>query len=62
VTKTAYRIPEIVAQGPFGRTKVYELIAAGLLPVREVRGVKFVLAEDWQALLKGAPVANSATA
>ncbi|MTW16618.1 DNA-binding protein [Rhodoplanes serenus] len=55
--KLAYRIPELVSAGPFGRTKLYDLIAEGLLPTRKVRGVVFVLADDWERLLREAPVA-----
>lgn len=58
----AYRIDQLATQGPFSRSKLYEMIKAGRLPARKLDGVTFVLEADWRALLEGAPLSTDANA
>lgn len=56
--KRAYTIAELVELGPFGRSKLYELIGEGKLTARKVGKKVFVLAEDYENLLTEAPKAS----
>jgi hypothetical protein len=49
--KLAYSVKEAVAILPWGKTKVYELIASGELPSRVKYGHRYILHEDLMALL-----------
>lgn len=52
--KIAYRIHELVELGPLGRTSIYAEIAAGRLTARKIRGVTFVLTDEWDRFLREA--------
>lgn len=54
----AHRLNDLAKQGPFSRTKLFELVGRGLLPARKIDGTTFVLEDDWRALLEGAPLAG----
>ena len=56
----AFRIDDLARQGPFSRTKLFNLIGRGLLPARKLGAITFVLEDDWRALLEGAPLATQA--
>lgn len=49
--KLAYSVKEAVAALPWGKTKVYELIACGELRSRVQHGHRYILHEDLMALL-----------
>jgi hypothetical protein len=55
MTKHAYRLKEIAAEGPFGLTWVKQHISQGRLPAHKQGGVVFVLADDWDLFLRQAP-------
>lgn len=57
----AYRIKDLAKpNGPFGRSKLFEDIAAGRLIARKVGGATVILEDDWRRYLEGAPLATSA--
>lgn len=49
--KLAYSVKEAVSALPWGKTKVYELIACGELKSRVQHGHRYILHEDLMALL-----------
>lgn len=49
--KLAYSIKEAVAILPWGKTKVYEMIASGEIPTRLKYGHRYVMHDDLVALL-----------
>lgn len=53
--KLAFSISEAVRVSGLGRTKLYEEISAGHLPVRKLGSRTLVLAEDLRAFLKALP-------
>jgi hypothetical protein len=56
-----YRIKDLAKpNGPFGRSKLFEDIAAGLLIARKVGGATVILEDDWRRYLEGAPLTTSA--
>lgn len=55
--KTAHRLETYAERGPFGLTKLYEFVKRGLLSARKIDGTTFVLEEDWDRFLDGAPLA-----
>jgi hypothetical protein len=58
---TAYRIKDLTKNGPFGRSKLFEDIAAGLLVARKVGGATVILEDDWRRYLEGTPRAVAAS-
>lgn len=54
----AHRLNDLAKQGPFGRTKLFDLIGRGVLPARKIDGTTFVLEDDWRSLLERAPLAG----
>jgi hypothetical protein len=54
----AIRLNALAKQGPFSRTKLFELVGRGLLPARKIDGTTFVLEDDWRSFLEGAPMAS----
>ncbi|MEM1151706.1 MAG: helix-turn-helix domain-containing protein [Pseudomonadota bacterium] len=54
-----YSISDVQRVSGLGRTKIYELIKSGELPVRKVGSRSLVLVNDLQALLEALPIANS---
>lgn len=56
--KLAYSVAEVVAITPFSRATLYREIAAGNLPAKKRGSSTFILAEDLDAFLKGAPAAT----
>ena len=56
----AVRLNDLAKQGPFGRTKLFDLVRRGLLPARKVDNVLFVLETDWNYFLKTVPIATAA--
>lgn len=55
--KIAHRLETYASRGPWGLTKLYEFVKRGLLPARKIDGTTFVLEEDWDRFLEGAPLA-----
>lgn len=53
VEKISYRIREAVAATGIGRTTLYELIKAGELETRKVRGMTLITRQDLQKLIEG---------
>jgi hypothetical protein len=51
----AYRVCELAKLGPFGRSKLHELIRAGRLPARKCGHSTIVLADDFEEFLKNLP-------
>lgn len=56
--KLAYSIAEVVALTPFGQRTIEREIKAGNLPAKKRGSSTFILAEDLEAYLKGAPAAS----
>ncbi len=56
----ALRLADLAARGPFGRTKLFDLVRRGVLPARKIEGTTFVLESEWRTFLEGAPLAVSA--
>ena len=56
----AFRLADLADQGPFGRTKLFELVKRGVLPARKIEGTTFVLKADWRHFLETAPLAVEA--
>jgi len=54
--KLAYSVKEAVALLPWGKTKVYEMIASGELPSRKKYGRRYILHEDLVTLILSVPV------
>jgi len=57
--KLAYSIPEAVAATSFGKTVLYEDIAAGILPARKRGNRTIILAEDLKAYLAALPAVET---
>lgn len=55
--KSAHRLEIYADRGPWGLTKLYDFVKRGLLPARKIDGTTFVLEEDWDRFLDGAPLA-----
>jgi excisionase family DNA binding protein len=53
--KLAYSVKEAVAILPWGKTKVYEMIASGELATRKKYGRRYILHEDLVALILSVP-------
>ena len=53
VEKVAYRVPEAVAAYGLSRTKIYELIQAGVLRTAKVGGCTLIPREALDALIGG---------
>lgn len=51
----AHKLSDLVRQGPFGHTKLYELIKTGVLPAYQLGGSTLVKDEDWRALFDNLP-------
>lgn len=49
----AYRINDLHNHAPWGRSKSYELVAAGRLPARKLDGATLVLVSDLENFLRG---------
>jgi hypothetical protein len=49
--KLAYTVKEAVDRLPWGKTKVYDLLASGALPSRVQHGHRYVMHDDVMALL-----------
>lgn len=56
--KLAYSIKEVVALTPFGQRTIEREIASGNLKARKRGSSTFILAEDLEAFLRGAPEAG----
>lgn len=52
--KLAYTAAEAVGLLPWGKTKVFEMIAAGEIPSRFKHGRRYIMHEDLVAVLKAA--------
>lgn len=50
--KLAYSVEEAVEAWPWGKTKLYELMASGELPWRKRFGRRYIMREDLEALIK----------
>lgn len=57
-SKLAFTIPELVATGPFGRSKIFNEIRDGNLPAKKVGNRTIVLADDYREFLRGLPDAR----
>ncbi len=51
MTKSAYRINDLVEAGPFGRSFIFDMIRQGRLVARKAGRTTVVLAADWEAFL-----------
>ena len=49
--KLAYTIEEAAAAGPWGKSKLYELMAAGTLKSRKQFGRRYIMRDDFMAVL-----------
>lgn len=56
--KLAYTAAEAVGLLPWGKTKVFEMIAAGEIPSRFKHGRRYILHEDLMAVLTDAEVSS----
>jgi hypothetical protein len=54
--KLAYSVEEAVEATPWGKTKLYEMMAAGELPWRVKFGKRFIMREDLMRVLETCPV------
>ncbi|MDP4022064.1 hypothetical protein Q8W71_05480 [Methylobacterium sp. NEAU 140] len=52
---------DLVKNGPLCRSTIYNMIRDGRLVARKVGRSTVVMAEDWKAMLEGAPVARIGT-
>jgi excisionase family DNA binding protein len=58
IDKLSYRIPEAVAATGIGRSTLYDMIKAGELETRKVRGITLITRSELERLVygsKGAP-------
>ena len=53
----ALRLNDLAARGPFGRSKLFDLVRRGVLPARKIEGTTYVLLSDFRAFLENAPLA-----
>ncbi len=58
----AYSIDDLVDDGPFGRSFIYEEIRAGRLIARKARGRTIILPSDLKAYLAALPIIKAASA
>ncbi|TXN75096.1 helix-turn-helix domain-containing protein [Methylobacterium sp. WL18] len=54
----AYRVSDLVAEGLICRSTIYNLIRRGDLRAKKIGRATVVTADDWQAMLDRAPVAQ----
>lgn len=54
----AYRVSDLVANGPLCRSSIYNMIRRGDLRAKKIGRATIITAEDWQAMLDHAPVAR----
>lgn len=57
----AYRVSDLVAEGLICRSTIYNLIRRGELRAKKIGRATIVTAEDWEAMLDRAPVAELGT-
>lgn len=50
-TPIAYRVPQACKASGIGRTKLYELMRSGALPVKRIGGITLIRRADLEALL-----------
>ena len=60
--KLAYQIPEACDAAVVCRSKLYQLIKSGQLPVRKLGKRTLILASDLKTLVEGLPLGNNPTA
>lgn len=53
--KLAYSVPEAVEATPWGKTKLYEMMASGELPWRMRFGKRYIMREDLMRVLLERP-------
>lgn len=52
----AIRISKVHEYAPWGRTMTFQLVKEGVLPVRRLGGMTYVMREDLDRVLRQAPV------
>ena len=58
----AIRISRVHEHAPWGRTTTFRLVREGVLPVKRLGGMSYVLREDLHRVLRDAPIVASEVA